>query len=290
MSPLDYVKDLYGQLLTSKCLNAPIFIVGAGRSGTSILLQSLGKHPDILSFPGEAPFLTSIGGNASLYDPELNKDNADYYRNSLKFDLDYFYNLLSKIGIEAAGGKHYGLINILKSTWNNKSFRIKKHWSAKTAPTEKVAYGLLNVYPNAKFIYIIRNGIDVVHSRSKFHGFCDNEFQHHCQTWSNSITKYRYLIRHDKVLCVRHENLLSEPVVFFNKIFDFLNLEYTNKCTEYVYKTLVHPLDEHTQSDVNAIERIKNRESPFNTWTTEQKNLFVSICGEAMTEMNYEIA
>ena len=289
MSPLDYVKDLCGQLLTSKCLNAPIFIVGAGRSGTSILLQSLGKHPSIHSFPGEAPFITSIGGNASLFDPDLNKDNVDYYLDSLKIDIDYLYNLLGKLGIETAGGKYYGLTNILRSYWNNKSLKIKSHWCSKTAPTQKVANGLLNVYPDAKFIYIMRNGIDVVHSRTKFHGFCNNEFQHHCQAWSNSITKYRYLSGHTRALCVRHESLLSDPIAFFNEIFDFLNLEYCNKCTEYVSNTLVHSLDKHTQSDINALERIKSRESPFNTWTTEQKNLFLSICGEAMDEMNYKI-
>lgn len=289
MSPIDCIKDLLGSFLTRKCLDSPIFIVGAGRSGTSILLQALGKHPAILSFPGEAPFLTSIGGNASLFDPILNKENVEYYRSSLKIDIDHLYNLLGKLGIEIAGGKYYGMRNILKSAWTNKSFTSKNHWSAKTAPTEKVANGLLNIYPNARFIYIVRNGIDVVHSRTKFHGFCDNEFQQHCHAWSNSITKYRYLIHHNRAVCVRHENLLSDPVEFFNEIFDFLNLEYTNKCTEYVIKTLVHPLNQNSQYSVNAIEQLKSRESPFSSWTTDQQNVFFSICSEAMADMNYPI-
>lgn len=287
MHIIDCFIDFLGKKLTNNCIDNPIFIVGMGRSGTSVLLQAIGKHPKIIAFPGEAPFLTSIGGNASLFDPTLNQENADYYRSSLKVDLDYLQAELARIGLEAAGGRHFGIRHYAKTAWHSKNFSIKNHWSAKTFPSEKVAKGILNVYPNAKFIYIVRNGIEVVHSMTKFHGFRDKEFKHHCQMWSDSVDKYRYLTRHEQAIFVRHEDLVNSPVDFFSSLFAFLELSEASQCTQFVQETLVHPLDQQTQHQHNAIEQLKQRKSPFHEWSTSQQTIFRSICVKAMNELSY---
>ena len=51
-----------GKAASASYPDNPIFVVGAGRSDASSLLQAVGKHPKIISSPGETPFLTSIGG------------------------------------------------------------------------------------------------------------------------------------------------------------------------------------------------------------------------------------
>lgn len=53
---------MIGKLLSSAIIGSPIFVVGGSRSGTSVLVQALGKHKLIYSFKGEAPFITDIGG------------------------------------------------------------------------------------------------------------------------------------------------------------------------------------------------------------------------------------
>ncbi len=45
-----------------------IFIGGAGRSGTTILAELLGSHPQVLTFPREMRFLTDPGGLINLAD------------------------------------------------------------------------------------------------------------------------------------------------------------------------------------------------------------------------------
>ena len=85
--------------------------------------------------------------------------------------------------------------------------------------------GLLAVYPNAQSLYIVRNGVDVVHSMTKFHGFRDKEFTNQCQRWSDSVKNYRYLTQHNNALFLKHEDLVSNPNVFFSSIFKHLNLK-----------------------------------------------------------------
>ena len=84
-----------GKSLTRRFFHHPIFIVGDSRSGTSALLQALGKHPLILSMPGEAPLITSIGGMAHLF--EFADDiTKGYYLQSLKFTKTYLYRNLRR--------------------------------------------------------------------------------------------------------------------------------------------------------------------------------------------------
>jgi len=282
MHQLNYFKDTIGKFLSQRCISSPIFIIGCGRSGTSVLLQALGKHPSIIALLGEAPLITSIGGNASLFF----SDKAEYYRSSLKMNLDHLFEDLSKLGLEIAGGEHYALNNFLKALRVGE-YKRKKYWSAKTFPTENVEKGLLAVYPNARFIYIARNGIDVVHSMTKYHGFRDQEFTKNCQVWSDSVEKYRYLTQYENALFLKHEDLISNPDDFFVSIFTYLNLNFSQKSIDFIKNNIVHPLDQPSQNEQDAITQLKNRKSPFNTWTTEQQQTFISICSEAMNELQY---
>jgi hypothetical protein len=289
MSLYACLKDFLGQHLIDGCIDSPIFIIGMGRSGTSVLLQALGEHPAILAFPGEAPFLTSIGGEASLFNPALNTRNSDYYCASLKMDRDCFYKTLARLGLETAGGEHYALKEQIKAVWRRKKWASKHYWSAKTFPSESVAKGLLSVYPNAKFIYIVRNGIDVVHSMTKFHGFRDKEFASHCHRWHDSIAQYRYLIDNEHALFVRHEHLVSHPEAFFTAVFNFLQLAFESHCLKFVTETLVHPLDQSTRHQADVMTQLKERKSPFATWTTAQQDTFRAICSDSMAEMGYPL-
>jgi len=284
MSLLNYFKDLLGKYLSQKCIESPVFIVGSGRSGTSVLLQALGKHPDIIALAGEAPFLTSIGGNAALF----RSDNAEYYLNSLKTDIHYLFSSLSRLGLETAGGKHYAFKGFIRSLLRGELKR-KKLWAAKTFPSERVTNGLLEVYPKAKILYITRNGIDVVHSMTKFHGFRTQTFVDQCQGWSDSVEKYRYLLHHNNALFLRQEDLLSNPDEFFKSIFDFLNIEYSPKSIDFTKNNIVHPLDQPSKNQQDIIFQLKKRQSPFTSWTTEQKKTFILICSNAMKELKYPI-
>ena len=274
--------------LTSRFfITNPIFIVGSGRSGTSVLLQSLGKHKNILSLPGEAPFLTTIGGAAALF----TGSEAEYYKASSKVGQDYLYSRLAQLGLELAGGRGFAFKHIIKKLFNQKRILPSpiKHWAAKTFPPETVAKGLSQVYPNCRYLYILRNGIEVVNSKTKFHGFKDNAFEDQCISWANSSKINRYHSESKNSLLIRHEDLVYDPERVFEQIFDFLGLPHDTDCVKYIQNTLVHPLDQTGRKALNIVEQLKTRSNPYLSWSQQQREVFTSICSEEMLAAGYFI-
>jgi hypothetical protein len=281
------VLDGIGRLLARSCLDRPVFIVGTGRSGTSVLLQALGQHPRVVPMPGEAPFLSSIGGDAALFEYA---DNARYYRESLTVERAYLFGQLARLGLEAAGGRHYALRQFLRAWRGRRGWHSRpSHWCAKAFPPERAARGLVLVYPHARFLYIVRNGIDVVASMSQFHGFRHLSFAEHCRAWAAGVEKYRYLEQFPHGMKLRHEDLVADPGAFFGRVYPFLGIPRDAAAETFVATSVIHPLDQPTR-EVSGTQAIFQARPPaWHAWTPEQREVFTSLCGVSMKECGYEL-
>ena len=100
--------ELAGKLATARFINRPIFIVGASRSGTIVLLKAMGRHTQILSTPSEDPFITDIGGMVHSLE-FCDEVERQYYRETLRISQDYLYGRLRRLALESALGPHFGL-------------------------------------------------------------------------------------------------------------------------------------------------------------------------------------
>ena len=150
--------DFLGRALSLGFFHHPVFIVGSGRSGTSVLVQALGAHPAIHSFKGEAPLIWMLGAMVNTL--EFSGDRKlKYYPEALRIPFDYVYKNLRKMAFESAFGQNFGFKSLTKSVF---SFQLNpfltRCWCAKTFPNEQVARALKLLYPSARFIYIHRNG------------------------------------------------------------------------------------------------------------------------------------
>ena len=275
-----------GQHISKSYIHRPIFIIGSGRSGTSILLQALGAHPSVLAFPGESPFLTSIGGNASLFIGS----ESDYYQNAIRLPLPSLISKLAQLGYEVSGGEFHALKNTLKHRLTHRQFGNKsiRYWSAKTFPPQQVSTGLDKVYPGSKYLYIVRNGIDVVHSMSKFHGFKENDFETHCKTWAESISKYDYLRTKPNALMVRHEQLTHDPAILFSKIYTFLELIDNSESLAFTKSNLIHSLDQPDVKIKDSNTQFLKRGDPSILWDNNQRRIFSDLCKTKMLALGYD--
>jgi hypothetical protein len=274
-----------GRFLTKNWFHNPILVVGAGRSGTSIMLQALGEHSLILSADRESPFLPYVG---YLAHPFEFRDNRDYHRDSLNMPVEEAYGQLRKLCFEAVFGADYGLQGRLKDVGRREALR-KRYWCAKTFPNAVEAKGLTRLYPNIKFIYMFRNGYDVVNSRSRFRGMSSASFEEHCRVWAAHTEKYAYLCEMEEAVPVRQEDVAADPDGVFQRVQAFIGLPFEDGPSKFAKSTLIHSLDRKTEQQVNVSQVFEERRPIYESWTPEQRTTFKTLCGAGMDELGYEI-
>jgi len=279
-----------GRRLCSRFIDNPIFIVGGSRSGTIALLKAMGEHKNVIAAPTEDPFITDVGRMALQLDFFSNHER-EYYLRTLRISFEYILGLLHRLAIESAFGRNYGLnYFVLSAVKERVNILHKTRWCTKTFPGKDTTDGLLRLYPNAKFIWILRNGVNVVHSRTKFPEFRELPFQDHCNHWAQSIRRFGYFSELPQATMVKQEEFADSPDVVMRKIFSHVGVAYDPRPTEFSLTHHVHPLaDEATTKGVDVKTVLSNRPPAYADWSDEWKSIFKTTCGDAMRIAGYTI-
>lgn len=285
---LGALSSLLGAGLSRQFYERPIFQVGASRSGTIVLYKALGTHPNIFSMPSEDPFITYI---AATVEPFEFGNEIAYFEESVRLKRPYLYTQLRRLCFESAAGPNYGWKTHVKGLLRDKTdYFNKTHWCVKCFPLETNAYALMRLYPEARFIYIVRNGIDVVQSRTKFPAFRDQTFMSHCKFWVQAADKFDYLMSLPEAVAIRQEELLNEPDAVFERITSHLGLKQHPNPGNYVKTTLVHSRgDKATHENIDVRKSLQERPPSYETWDEAQRETFKQICGPAMEKLSYVI-
>ncbi len=152
----------------------PIFVTGMGRSGTTVLGKILSLHDDV-------GFLNEPKAIWSVIEPKHDV-NGDYINADGKFFLDKAdVNNSSRLCAYKLFGFYLKMIN---------SGRIVDKYPELIF---RIGY-LIDIFPDAKIIFIIRNGVDAVHSIenwSKNQGVTSSKGVE--DWWGRNDIKWRYL-------------------------------------------------------------------------------------------------
>ncbi len=239
----------------------PVFLIGCGRSGTTILGNTLGRH-DSISFLNERkdlwhmvfPFLDIWTLNNKMQKIEV--DESDVEKSSIKKIRTLFYKeqlvncqdiQLKRFPSKILAGLFYGEKltqegDVLLEKLPINSFRLRF---------------ICFIFPNAKFIYLIRNGLEVAASIErqigidKWYGennikwklirgisgkeFQDKElsdFEKGLLEWRLSVeSSQQFFISHGHldVFTLSYESFINDPVQSIKSIFDFLKLGYSEE-------------------------------------------------------------
>lgn len=276
-----------GHLLARRFAERPILVVGVGRSGTSVVKRALGAHPEVVAGDGEAPFVATIASAALHFESE---ERGAYRRDALRTDLGYMRDALRRICFEAAMGPHHGLRRTLRESARARKSPLQlRRWCLKTFPTAEQASGLLSLYEEARFVYVFRNGCDVVHSRTRFASMRDRPFAEHCREWAEAEERYAYLLTVPESIAIRQEELLADPRATLGRVLEHLRLRGHRAPASLASSTLVHPLDEPTKTGVDVTDAVRAREPSWQNWTSEQRATFSEICRPAMERLGYDM-
>jgi hypothetical protein len=191
----------------------PVFILGAPRSGTSILVWALAQHPRLWG-SSESNLLYHLFGDShidTVFEALSEQHGASWLREQ---------------GIERGEMlRHLGLgVNAVFS-----SRSAGKRWIDKSIPNTMMADVLGEMFPGASFIHILRDGRQVVHSmvHAQFVDPNMREFPAACRTWRTYVDAAdAFCASHpQRSLTVFYDRLVAAPEHELQRIFRFLDLE-----------------------------------------------------------------
>lgn len=205
----------------------PIFIVGTGRCGTSLLVHILSSNPDIAIFPSEAN---------ELWHPKLYPfENAQLESPPMEIDPEAF----SKLSVENWPSNHSERI---KQTFNGFNLMCGKNKTliVKSAMISFIVSKIKTIFPDSKFIHIYRYGPSVIESYFKKnfgkypnYSCSENEYLRACaRYWNNCIINIererQSLSLIDKVSFFEfsYEDLCNDPVSILKGLSNYINVDY----------------------------------------------------------------
>ncbi len=205
----------------------PVFIGGHPRSGTTLLGDLVGSHSDCICTP-ESQFKISVYQRLNLHGneaPDLGKA-TEMIKRHWRFGI-----WALDIAAVPYGGIHsYGELIL----WFAKSYAMKssksdaKMWIDHTPANIQFAGLLRELFPEARFINIIRDGRAVAASVMPL-DWGANTIDGAAYSWVEDIScgiAAESALGKDRVLHVRYEDLVRETENTLKKICNFLNLQY----------------------------------------------------------------
>ncbi len=273
--------------------SAPFFIVGCGRSGTTLLRMILSSHSR-LSIPPEtyylAPVLEQLPVDRSLSPDEVEravKIMTTHYRwPDMGIDAGEFTRQATALAnrrlrdiVEIAYAKHL-------------ADEGKARWGDKTPPYIRIVPRLAEMFPEARFIHLLRDGRDVAKSFQSV-GWYGPLLHRNMVEWLGAIEldrRWRRSPLADRILVVRYEDLVRQTEKTTKDICAFLGEEFEPQML--VWEEKVDRLVPRRELYIHQKLRRKPSQADIERWRSEMSSweMFVSeaFMGKDLARAGYE--
>ena len=245
----------------------PVFVLGSARSGTSALAQGL---------LGATRYVGHEEGHLLDIVPEITKTIGDHYarrgeewseRATMISSVPqvYFENFLRQMFVDLARRL------FPSGRWIDKTPRV----SMITAAIE-----LRTIWPNARFVYMRRRGLENI--RSRLIKFPTVSFEAHCLDWEHSLAEWRRVRSSLAGAAIEvDQNLLArEPERVAGEIGELLELSDAERMR--LAASFRNEWPERSAAHSDAPPSIHTI-----GWTVEQREMFGAVCSGAMHAFGY---
>lgn len=212
----------------------PVFLIGCGRSGTTILGHTLGNHNEICYLNEKRTIWHSAYPDFNIWDDKTQNPKM----------------IVKKSDSNPKKNEK------LKRLFHKEQIIDKSRILLEKLPTNSFRLEFINeVFPNAKFIYLYRNGIEVAKSieiqANKGKWFGKNDFRwkllnklinsdnripkKEFSNFEKGLLEWRFSmefserffskITQDKVFKLSYESFVSQPKIKLKEIYSFLDLD-----------------------------------------------------------------
>jgi len=244
-------------------ITEPLFLVGAKRSGTTVLRLMLDHHSQI-TWPFEFEFVSNLLPDDDHW-PEL-QGVYDYLITNRQF-------LQANLTIDET----LSVAELVDSFLVQKRALASKPFVGATVHRDY--HRLLRVWPNAKFIHLLRDARDVARSSIGI-GWAGNHWSG-AHRWIEAEQEWRSLRKNlaaDRWIELKYEDLIVRPVEVLTGVCEFIGVPYEESLFDYTKDST------YERPDPSLIEQWRRK------MTEEQIRTVEACAGDMMVECGYELS
>lgn len=234
----------------------PVFVVGMNGSGTTMLLDCLGRHPKLYAFPRETRLIPYLMARAASYGDLEDDENFRRLWDDVR-SLAVFRQANGSEPVPLPDDwrdRPRSLATVLDGVFREfAASEHKQRWCEKTPQHAQHLLALADLFPHARFVHVIRDGRDCAVS---FHRRWKRQPQLTVFRWKKVVAMGREQGRRlgtSKYLEVRYEDLTAAPEQTLQGICGFLDLPF--------HPAVLDSAQPYLQSKANGAQRGLRRNS-----------------------------
>lgn len=224
--------------------SSPIFIVGAERSGTTLLRLVLTSHSDICIPPESTFFVDQFAKYARrdlLQEAELRTFVNDLYQDEKFTEWKVHREYLTDEILRNAPLSYSSAASTVYRCYLGQKDPGAKVWGDKNPVYIFHLPKIFSSFPNAKVIHIIRHVCGVYNSakHSAFNRHYGEGLLHVVsRNWAKALATTKRYDAHSNVLSVKYEGLLEDPKSTLMSICAFLGMDFQESMLEFYRKNI----------------------------------------------------
>jgi protein-tyrosine sulfotransferase len=276
---------------------APFFIVGPGRCGSTLLRRVLQSNSAVHIPPEIFQFKKTVlrfQRYRRLLDWE---DLSQLILWPLvwhsEFDDEFFKHLpVLQKKIQQLPVSERSLARLIDMLYRYHGKRIGaefERWGDKTPLNVNWMGEIVAVFPNARFVFMLRDGTDVVHSHMDALG---NSLRGAARTWKKSLELWQDFRQHYPGQCrvMRYEEFVRDPESEIRRLCDFLELDFSSSMVKADRGDKLSDLQriDHHRRALKPITEDRVGVGHRSLSSAEKKNL-KKIIGEEMKNWGYSV-
>lgn len=273
------------------------FILGNPRSGTSLLRVLLNNHAQI----GVPPECGLIQWWYSKYQNWSNSDS-----NSFQRSRELIQDILSSKKIEEWGITSEDIESVLAmgpNSYQELMDQLYRKYTGKPIIGDKNNYyihhleELATIYPDSKYIHLIRDGRDVACSylainelpdNLKYKPKVPNEIKEIATEWVQNVNRIENFLANRPHVTIRYRDLVTQPIGTLDKIGKLLNVTFDKSILD--YRNSLNEPESTMQWKKKLLSGIdaQNTGKYKKELNQEQCEAFYQIAGPTLQKFNYE--
>lgn len=270
----------------------PMF-VGSGRSGTTVFRNIFDSHPDF-AMTHEAHFVAPMAQRRKLY--ESDGFQAARFVDDLYTNSNFVRQGLERVAVEErlAAEKVDGFAAAVRSVFAlYAAERGKTLYGDKTPGYVNHIELLGSIFPEAKFVHIIRDGRDVALGYLDRDEWGPSTVAEAALYWKSRVSRGRSggaSLGPARYLEVRYEDLVDEPEKTTQRVCEFIGLDYRDEMLRFHERGAEFIATSNTPDAFAGLAKPVTK--GMRDWRTQMASddvaLFEAIAGDLLGSLGYE--